>query len=268
MNISDVLGCPCTGMGTGVTLVAGGSIGHSQACRILTTGQTTTDGGDKLNSAWQRVISGTTFSQDVFTISDGKVGIGTTSPEFQVEIAASNQARLRITGPAAGGVGAGSQLTESSDRKSEILTTGGAAAQGLGKRNLAAFSARAGVRRHFSIDLPVDFTVLVLSTLAGEQIKIWLHLPISGNVLGLFVLLLCFRLRLIPPQLIEEAANRLLFVLPALFIPIFVSAIGQGQLSSKIGWVLLPTLLGATAGLWMFVGHLAQHLLRQSFHNE
>jgi holin-like protein len=114
----------------------------------------------------------------------------------------------------------------------------------------------------------VGFAVLVLSTLAGEQIKIWLRLPISSNVLGLFVLLLCFRLRLIPPRLIEEAANRLLFVLPALFIPIFVLAICRGQVWSKISWGLFPTLLAATAGLWIFVGHLAQHLLRQSFHNE
>jgi holin-like protein len=123
-------------------------------------------------------------------------------------------------------------------------------------------------RRFFWIDLPVGFAVLVLSLLAGEEIKIWLHLPIPANVLGLFVLLLCFRLRLIPPQLIEEAANRLLYVLPALFIPLFVSAIGRGQLWSKIGWVLLPTLLVATAGLWMFVGHFAQHLLRRSFQDE
>ena len=105
--------------------------------------------------------------------------------------------------------------------------------------------------------------ILRFSALAGDQIKIWLHLPIPGNVLGLFVLLLCFRLRLIPPQLIEEAANRLLYVLPALFIPLFVSAIGWGELWSKMGWVLLPTLLAATAGLWMFV-HLTQHLLRRS----
>jgi hypothetical protein len=91
MNIRDVLGCPSIGMGTGVTLVAGGSIG---------------------------------------------------------------QARLRITGPAAGGVGAGIQLTESSDKKSEILTTGGAAAQGPGKPNLAACSAHSGGQRHFSINYP------------------------------------------------------------------------------------------------------------------
>jgi holin-like protein len=132
----------------------------------------------------------------------------------------------------------------------------------------AACAANSRVRRRFWIDLPVGFAVLVLSILAGEQVKSWLHLPIPGNVLGLFVLLLCFRLRLIPPQLIEEAYNRLLFVLPALFIPIYVSAIGRGQLWSKMSWVLLPTLLAATAGLWMFVGHLAQHLLRRSFQDE
>jgi holin-like protein len=80
----------------------------------------------------------------------------------------------------------------------------------------------------------VGFAVLVLSIIAGEQIKIWLRLPVPGNLLGLFILLLCFRLRLIAPQLIEEAANRLLYVLPALFIPIFVSAIGQGQLWSQM----------------------------------
>ena len=53
----------------------------------------------------------------------------------------------------------------------------------------------------------------------------------------LFILLICFRLRRIPPQLVEEASNRLLFVLPALFIPIYVSAIGQGQLWLPMSWV-------------------------------
>jgi len=124
------------------------------------------------------------------------------------------------------------------------------------------------LRRRLCIELPFGFIVLLLSLLSGEGIKAWLHLPIPGNVLGLFVLLICFRLRLIPPQLVEEASNRLLFVLPALFIPIYVSAIGGGQLWSKMSWVLLPTLLAATASLWTFVGHLAQYLLRRSLQDE
>lgn len=118
------------------------------------------------------------------------------------------------------------------------------------------------------MELACGFLVLVLSLLTGEQIKSWLHQPIPGNVLGLFLLLICFRLRLISPRLVEQASNRLLFVLPALFIPIYVSAIGQGQLWSKLGWVLLPALLAATAGLWIFVGHLAQILLRCSSRHE
>ena len=118
------------------------------------------------------------------------------------------------------------------------------------------------------MELPCGFIVLFLCLSTGEQIKNWLHQPVPGNVLGLFILLFCFRLQLISPRLIEEASNRLLFILPALFIPIYVSAIGQGQLWSQVGAVLLATLLAATVSLWIFVGHLAQRLLRGSIRHE
>jgi len=35
-----------------------------------------------------------------------------------------------------------------------------------------------------------------------------------------------------------------------------------------MSWILLPTLLADTASLWIFVGHLAQHLLRRSLQDE
>jgi holin-like protein len=126
----------------------------------------------------------------------------------------------------------------------------------------AAPAVHRGARRRL-FELLIGFSVLVLGLLAGEQVKIWLHLPVPGNVLGLFFLLLCFRLRLLPPQLIEKAASRVLYVLPSLFIPIYVSAIGQGQLWSQMSWILVPMLLLVTGGLWIFIGHLAQRLLRQ-----
>jgi holin-like protein len=114
------------------------------------------------------------------------------------------------------------------------------------------------------LDFAAGFASLVVSLLIGEQVKAWLHVPIPGNVLGLFILLVCFRFGVVSPRLIQEASNRLLFVLPSLFIPIYVSAIGQGQLWSQLGWVLLPALLLATAGLWVFVGHLSQRLLSRN----
>ena len=145
---------------------------------------------------------------------------------------------------------------------------------GLASKGPSAANAEPGaitqskLLRRLLIELPAGFTILLLSLWGGEQIKNWLHQPIPGNVLGLFILLVCFRLRLIPPRLVEEASNRLLFVLPALFIPIYVSAIGPGECWSQMSWILLPTLLAATASLWIFVGHLAQHLLRRSFQDE
>ena len=125
-----------------------------------------------------------------------------------------------------------------------------------------------GAGRRFLIESSLGFFVLVLGLLAGEQVKTWVHLPVPGNVLGLFFLLLCFRLRLLPPQLTEKAANQLLYVLPSLFIPIYVSAIGQAQLWSQTSWILVPMLLLVTAGLWIFVGHFAQKLLRQPVKDE
>jgi holin-like protein len=112
--------------------------------------------------------------------------------------------------------------------------------------------------------LPFGFLLLVLILWTGDQIKSWLHLPIPGSVLGLFILLICFRLQLLSPRLVEEASSRLLFILPALFIPIYVAAIGQGQFWSQLPGILLPALLVATASLWIFVGHLSQRFLSGS----
>jgi holin-like protein len=112
--------------------------------------------------------------------------------------------------------------------------------------------------------LPCGFLLLVLILQIGDQIKSWLHLPIPGSVLGLFILLICFRLQLLSPRLVEEASNRLLFILPALFIPIYVAGIGQGQFRSQVAGILLPALLVATASLWIFVGHLSQRFLSGS----
>jgi holin-like protein len=141
--------------------------------------------------------------------------------------------------------------------KTELAPLVGKAAAPIAGKQLRTWS-------RLWIDFAVGFASLVLSLLLGEQVKAWLHLPIPGNVLGLFILLICFRFGVVSPRLIQEASNRLLFVLPALFLPIYVSAIGQGQLWSQLGWVLLPALLIATAGLWVFVGHLSQRLLSRN----
>jgi holin-like protein len=142
------------------------------------------------------------------------------------------------------------------------------AAVALPLNSVATAPAVPAVRRRgrwrVLLEITVGFSGLVLASLAGEQVKTWLHLPVPGNVLGLFFLLLAFRLRVIPAKFMEEAANRVLYILPALFIPIYVFGIGQRQLWSQTSWILFPMLFIATAGLWIFVGHLSQRLLNRS----
>jgi len=131
---------PVAGVGAGAQLTTKGTGGRGW--EILATGQAAAQGSDKLNIARNIVRVGSQSSVDVFTItSDGKVGIGTTSPEFKLEIDAPSEAGLGITGPNAGAIGAGIQLTAidpGTVRKNswQILATGGAAPQGRGKLNI------------------------------------------------------------------------------------------------------------------------------------
>lgn len=104
------------------------------------------------------------------------------------------------------------------------------------------------------------FLILVACLLAGEGLKRTLGLILPGNILGLFILLAGLWTGLVPLRLVEGAARLLLFLLPLLFVPIFVLALkkavnlpqGSGYFGVVGGGVLL---------LWAFTGHLAQTLL-------
>src|SRR5262249_20183637 len=63
--------------------------------QILNTGLAATEGSNKLNMRYTDVLGGT--SRDCLTIqSDGDIGIGNTSPDYPLDIAAT-QAVLRMT---------------------------------------------------------------------------------------------------------------------------------------------------------------------------
>jgi len=141
---------PVTGVGAGVQLATVGTGGRGW--EILATGQTSAQGSDSLN------IRDLGNGQDVFTItSDGKVGMGTTVPQFKLDIDAPDQSGLHISGPYAG-VGAAVTLETLGVISStpgtlgispptwQILATGAAAPQGGGKLNIAS---RGGTIGHF-----------------------------------------------------------------------------------------------------------------------
>jgi putative effector of murein hydrolase LrgA (UPF0299 family) len=64
--------------------------------------------------------------------------------------------------------------------------------------------------------------VIVLCLAADSAAAQWSRSAISGNVLGLIVILLLLWLRIVPTTLVRGASNALLSVLPLLFVPLYV----------------------------------------------
>jgi endosialidase-like protein len=156
-----------------------------QGWQILATGQTAPQGGDKLNIARQSGSVSLISSKDVFTItSDGKVGIGTTSPGSMLEIDAPNQAALHVTGPNAGFVGAGMSLSAVDPATApgsnwEILATGSGAAQGPGRLNIRNLRTGEDIFTIQTDALGVAADAIGIGTTTPTQ-----KLEVNGNVLA------------------------------------------------------------------------------------
>ena len=134
---------PVAGAGAGAQLTTTGTGGRGW--EILATGQASAQGKDKLN------IRDLGNGEDVFTItSDGKVGIGTTTPFAALTVNAPDWGGLSVSGPAPG-IGAALSLTPAGHPSVpvgggavplflpswQILATGQTALQGSGKLNFS-----------------------------------------------------------------------------------------------------------------------------------
>ena len=105
------------------------------------------------------------------------------------------------------------------------------------------------------------FGILVACLLLGEELKARFALILPGNILGLFILLALLASGLVPERWVAGAARGLLWLLPLLFVPIFVLALRDRIFWSARGPTLIAVMLVATVFLWAASGHLAQWLL-------
>ena len=105
------------------------------------------------------------------------------------------------------------------------------------------------------------FGVLVACLLAGQWIKNVLGLVLPGNILGLFILLALLLTGVVPLKWVEAAARLLLWLLPFLFLPIFILAMRDHAFWAVQGQALCGAVVIGTVLLWAFVGHLSQFLL-------
>ena len=107
------------------------------------------------------------------------------------------------------------------------------------------------------------FAVLVGCLLAGEAIKRWLGLVLPGNILGLFLLLALLGTGAVPLHWVAGAARWLLWLLPFLFMPIFVYALHNRDFWLADRGLFAGVVAVATLLLWTATGHLAQWIFRK-----
>ena len=71
------------------------------------------------------------------------------------------------------------------------------------------------------------FAILVACLKAGEWLQHAFGLILPGNILGLFLLLALLGTGIVPPRWVESSARLLLWLLPFLFMPIFILAMSN-----------------------------------------
>ena len=108
------------------------------------------------------------------------------------------------------------------------------------------------------------FLILVACLEVGETVKKALGLVLPGNILGLFLLLALLATGVVPLRRVESAARLLLWLLPFLFVPVFVPVMRDRELWLVQGRSLAGAVVLGMVLLWAAVGHLSQFLLRRA----
>lgn len=107
------------------------------------------------------------------------------------------------------------------------------------------------------------FLIFAAAYLAGEWIKTRLGLIVPGNIIGLFLVLALLLTGALPIRWVEQAAAGLLWLLPLLFLPIFVLSAADKSFWRQNGLSFFAAAGVGVVLLWGWVGRLAQWLLRR-----
>ena len=85
-----------------------------------------------------------------------------------------------------------------------------------------------------------QFGIILLISLAGEVIHLFVPLPIPASIYGLILMLIGLNTRFIPLEAVEDVSNFLLEIMPMLFIP---PAVGLLDSLDALRPILMPFLL-------------------------
>ncbi|WJY28110.1 MULTISPECIES: CidA/LrgA family holin-like protein [Sporosarcina] len=92
----------------------------------------------------------------------------------------------------------------------------------------------------------LQIAALYLFYLLGSWLQEFLHLPLSGSIVGLLLVLLGLSTGILKLRWIESGAHTLLSVLPIFFIPATIAVMNYGHFFSGRGSLLIPVTILST----------------------
>ena len=118
------------------------------------------------------------------------------------------------------------------------------------------------------IKIVLQIIVLYGFVLLGNWLRDLLHLPLSGSIIGLLVLLAVLSLKLFRLEWIESGSNFLLSYLPLYFIPATVGVMNYGHIFTGKGFLLIPITIISTFLTMGISSYISQFLANKSVKKE
>ncbi|WP_059103760.1 CidA/LrgA family protein [Shouchella shacheensis] len=109
---------------------------------------------------------------------------------------------------------------------------------------------------------------LYLLYLLGEWLAAFLHLPVSGSIIGMLLLFVLLVSNIMPARLLERGANFLLAFLPLLFLPVTVGVMNYPELLSFEGAWLIVSAVVSTGIVMTVSGRMAEKMALQQERGE
>ncbi|WP_143319167.1 CidA/LrgA family protein [Clostridium sp. HBUAS56010] len=107
-----------------------------------------------------------------------------------------------------------------------------------------------------------QFSIILLISLIGEVIHLFIHLPIPASIYGLLIMLIGLITKLIPLNAVEDASIFLIEIMPVMFIP---AAVGLLDSWGILGPILVPFIvitLFSTIAVMALTGKVTQFFIR------
>lgn len=106
------------------------------------------------------------------------------------------------------------------------------------------------------IKIVLQIIGLYLLNWLGNLIQLFLHLPLSGSIIGLVILFILLITGAIPESFFESGALALLKILPLLFIPSVLGIMNEGTFLKEkgllfVGVILVSTILTMGGSAWI-----------------